>query len=109
MGILILQRFHAKFSLKLCPDFSLSAYHIIQYTWTTKTSCGVKLHEKKNPYFAFGFPARSIPNSRKQDLAQTCLAVRIFDFVNVSLLILKIYSAVVKRILINHCINAEKK
>lgn len=53
-------------------------------------------------------PARSIPNSRKQDLAKTRLIVRIFDFVKVSLLILKIYSAVVKRILINHCINAEK-
>lgn len=54
-------------------------------------------------------PARSIPNSRKQDLAKTRLIVRIFDFVKVSFLILKMYSAVVKRILINHCINAEKK
>lgn len=59
--------------------------------------------------FAFGLPARSIPNSRKQDFGKTRLIVRIFDFVKVSLLILKIYSAVVKRILINHCINAEKK
>lgn len=64
---------------------------------------------KKNPQFAFGLLARYIPNSRKQDLAKTRLIVRIFDFVKVSLLILKIYSAVVKRILINHCINAEKK